>query len=281
MRAKLNLVKKNIFLFLFIASFNLLAHEGHDSSVPCSEGKSEVISESESGLIENTNKALNVLSAKEFYKKFKKTSGLNVKGSSSIEDDSLTKAVLIIEKMISKRPDIRERLIRENAEVVIIAKNENYCDIPEARDLKDKKTFDGRSFCDICGGGGVIGRPITTVCEDNLLKTKNDPYHGTEDILTHEFAHTMHIMGMNEADKKNVTKLYEEAKKNEVFLKNADNQPTYMMANEQEFFACLSAAWFGVHNPKSPAISPDLQDRNSIKEKLPAVYDFMKTIYPE
>lgn len=274
-------MKKSVVLFLFILSFKLLAHEGHDSSVPCKEAKSEVMGNPESGLIENTNKALSVLSAKEFYKKFKSTKGLSVKGSVSIEDLSLEKAAVTIEKMISKRPDIRERLIKENAEVVIIAKNENYCDIPEARDLKDKKTFDGRSFCDICGGGGVVGRPITTVCEDNLLKTKDDPYHGSEDILTHEFAHTMHILGMDELDKKSVTKLYEEAKKNHVFEKNVDKQPTYMMANEQEFFACLSAAWFGVHNPKSPAISPDLIDRNSIQEKFPAAYEFLKTIYPE
>ena len=271
---------KTLVFLLFLMSV-AIAHEGHESNVPCQEGTAVVLNKNAETLDGSVKKAVSLLSAKDFYKKFKLTNGLGIKGSSAIENESLDKAAAIIEKMISKRPDIRKKLIELNAEVVVIAKSENYCDMPEARDLKDKRTFDGRSFCDICGGGGVIGRPITTVCEDNLLKTPNDPYHGTEDILTHEFAHTMHVMGMNEGDQKKLTKLYEEAKNKKIFEKNADNELTYMMANEQEFFACLSAAWFGVHNPKSPSISPELVDRSSIKEKLPAVYEFMKSIYPE
>ena len=217
----------------------------------------------------------------EFYKKSQNTAGLLVKGSSSIENASLAAASDIVSKMISKRQDIKTRLIANKADIVVIAKSENYCDIPEAQSLREVKTFDGRDFCSICGGGGVPGRPITTVCEDNLLKTAKDPYHGTEDILTHEFAHTMHILGMDAFDKKRVTDIYTVAKNRNIFETNAEGEPTYMMANEQEFFACLSAAWFGVHNPKSPAISPDLVNRDSIKEKLPEMYEFMKSIYPE
>lgn len=277
-------MKRIFILILILSATNLHAHGGVEtlhSGAPCKADQGKILGDSQEVLEKVVDKAVSVLTAEEFYKKFKMVKGLRIKGSANIDSDSLGSAADIIEKMISKRADIKKRLIDEKADVVIIAKNENYCDIPEARDLKDVKTFDGRSFCDICGGGGVIGRPITTVCEDNLLKTDKDPYHGTEDILTHEFAHTMHIMGMSEDDKKMVTKLYEEAKAKGIFEKNAEGKSTYMMANEQEFFACLSAAWFGVHNPLSPAISPELVNRESIKIKLPAVYEFMRTVYPE
>jgi alpha-glucosidase len=219
--------------------------------------------------------------ASNFYKKFKVAEGLIIKGSGSIEDASLITAASTINKMLSKRPDIRMRMISNGASVAVIAKNESYCDIPEATNLRKKQTFDGRNFCEICGGGGVVGRPITTVCEDNLLKTKKDPYFGQEDILTHEFAHAIHLLGMNQLDKDKITIFYSEAKAKGIFEKNSLHQSTYMMVNEQEFFACLSAAWFGVHNRNSPNVSQELVNRDSIKEKLPDMYEFMKTIYPE
>ncbi len=217
----------------------------------------------------------------DFYIKFKRSKGILIKGSKLVEEQSLEKASKIIERMIVKRVDIKERLMANSAEISIIAKGESYCDLPEARDLRGKKTFDGRDFCKICGGGGVIGRPITAICEDNLLKTPNDPYSGKEDILTHEFAHTMHILGMNEVDKKSITTLYLAARKKGIFAKNLYGDPAYMMANEEEFFACLSAVWFGVHNPKSVSLSSELNGREAIKAKLPAMYYFLKSIYPE
>jgi hypothetical protein len=73
----------------------------------------------------------------------------------------------------------------------------------------------------------VIGRPIAAICEDNLLRTSNDPYLGKEDILTHEFAHTMHILGMNDVDKKSVTTLYLAARKKGIFEKNLYGNPAY------------------------------------------------------
>lgn len=218
--------------------------------------------------------------SKQFYKKFKRSSGILIKGSALVEEQSLIKASKTIEKMISKRVDIKNRLLANDAEVAVIAKSESYCDLPEAFDLRNKKTFDGRDFCKICGGGGVVGRPITAICEDNLLRTDKDPYFGKEDILTHEFAHTMHILGMSEADKKTVSTLYKAAKKKGSFEKNRHAEPAYMMANEEEFFACLSMVWFNVQNSQSASLSPELKNREAIKLKLPAVYYFLESIYP-
>ncbi|MBC7712251.1 MAG: hypothetical protein H7177_02870 [Rhizobacter sp.] len=268
---------ENLFLFIFLLNTTV----AYSNEGPCKEHETEKIAAAGEELDSVTGKVIAKLSLTEFYKKSKEINGLIVKGSVSIEDISLVKAGATIEKMLSKREDIRARMILNRADIVVIAKSENYCDIPEARNLRDVKTFDGRSFCDICGGGGVPGRPITTVCEDNLLKTTKDPYFGTEDILTHEFAHAIHILGMEERDKTSLTNLYNKAKEKKIFEKNYKGEPTYMMANEQEFFACLSAAWFGVHNPKSLSVSQELVNRNSIREKLPDMYEFMKTIYPE
>lgn len=216
-----------------------------------------------------------------FYKKFKNSSGILIKGSIRVEDRSLSIASKTIERMLSKRGDIKNKLFKNYAEVAVIAKNETYCDLPEAFDLKNKKTFDGRDFCKICGGGGVIGRPITAICEDNLLKTEKDPYYGKEDILTHEFAHTIHILGMSDIDKKKVSTLYKAAKESGKFNKNRHAEAAYMMANEEEFFACLSAVWFNVQNPQSASLSPKLKSREAIRLNLPDMYSFLESIYPK
>lgn len=263
----------HIVSMLLFLSFNLLA-----ADFPCIHG--------------SLNKPLNPGAVKlskdivlivqpGFYQKFLMAEGLVIKGSKNVSDSALRKASETLNKMLSKRADIRKNLIAKKADIVIIAPAENYCSFPETLTLAGTKTFDGRDFCSICGAGGNEGRPITAICEDNLLQTDKDPYNRTEDILTHELAHTIHSLGMDEGTKRRLVALYSTAKVNNIFTKNKKGEATYVMANDEEFFACLTAVWFGVHNPESPAFSADLINRNSIKEKFPMMYNFLAEIYPE
>lgn len=217
----------------------------------------------------------------DYYQKYKIQRGIVAKGSSNIKDEALEQALHISEVMLSKRDDIRKRLIENKVSIAIFTGEENYCDLPEAHDLKNVKTFDGRSYCDICGVGAVRVRPITSICEDNLLKTKDDPYYGTEDILTHEFAHSIHVLGMKSEEKKELTRLYKHAVDKNIFSINKKDERPYMILNEEEFFATLSAVWFGVHNPNSSSVSKGLLNREVIKIQHPEMYEFLKTIYPE
>lgn len=271
-------MKAALIIYLFFISIDIFATEE-----PCPYKNINTNLDIEKWANGNIDASLRVMEGetRPFYLKVLVSNGLVFKGSRYISDRSLTEAAKTANRMLSKREDIRANLIKNKADIVIIAPDENYCSLPETEVLKSQRTFDGRSFCDICGAGGNSGRPITVVCEDNLLRTHKDPYHGTEDILTHELAHTIHGLGMTNEMKEQLNSLYLSAKEKGIFTKNLFGQATYMMANDEEFFGCLTAAWFGVHNPRSPAFSPDLVDRNSIKEKLPEMYEFMKSIYPE
>ena len=53
-------------------------------------------------------------------------------------------------------------------------------------------TGDGRPYDSLAGLGG----PRTVVLDDNVMCTKNDPYDGKNNILVHEFAHTVHRFGL-------------------------------------------------------------------------------------
>ena len=132
-----------------------------------------------------------------FYQKYIDASGIAIVGSKSVCDRSLQVAYEIINEMLSMRPDIRTKLIEQNIFVAVFAVNEKMTNIPENQDLAGKwadptKT---RTFDDLCGSGGVNGRP-TTICERNLIGI-NDPYYGRYSVLIHEFGHTIQNQGLD------------------------------------------------------------------------------------
>ncbi len=49
------------------------------------------------------------------------------------------------------------------------------------------------------GLGGSETDPIASCAEENLLCFEGDPY-AAENILIHEFAHALHLRGMNRLD---------------------------------------------------------------------------------
>jgi serralysin len=218
-----------------------------------------------------------------FYKKFKKTDiGVLIKGSSLIKDEGPEAAAKIIIEMVSKREDIVKNLIKEKAEIAIFSHDENFCSIPEVKGRVKFKASADRNYCDLCGAFyETLNPPILLLCEDNLLKTKFDPYNGKESVLIHEFAHMIHGLGLTSAEKKAVNKIYKSAKAKGIYTKNDKGGDTYMMSNQYEFYAVMTEVWFESHNPKNPSMSQELISRESIKEKLPEMYELLKNIYPE
>ena len=66
---------------------------------------------------------------------------------------------------------------------------------PEHSDLEPKAHWDRRAR----GLGATLERPATSCGEENLLCMRGDPY-ATENILIHEFAHTIHQIGLAQVD---------------------------------------------------------------------------------
>ena len=90
--------------------------------------------------------------------------------------------------------------------------------------------------------------PASSCAEENLLGYKDDPYRG-ESILIHEFAHTMHEMGVNAIDKTfdaHLQQLYQQAMKKGLW-KN-----TYDAADYREYWAEGVQCWFDANNKANP-----------------------------
>ncbi len=171
-----------------------------------------------------------------FHKKFVSAGGIPVISSEKVSDYALLEAAFIINNMLVGREDLREAIIRNKIRVVVMAHTELTTDIPEHSDLQPKDYWDRRAR----GLGATRIRPATSCGEENLLCYPGDPYFD-ENILIHEFGHTIHEIALAEVDPTfdaRLRKAYEQAMKEGLW------QGTYAAVNHHEYWAEGVQIWF-------------------------------------
>jgi len=174
-----------------------------------------------------------------FYQKYCGASGFPVVASKNVSDYALKEAAYLIDRMLINRPDIRDALIGAKVRFVIIGVNEGTTDMPEYRTLKPKDYWDRRAR----GLGASRKRPAVSCGEENLLRYEGDGYT-TENILIHEFAHAIHLMGLNLIDKtfqKRLDECYRKAIDSGLWVGK------YAARNSAEYWAEGVQSWFGTN----------------------------------
>ena len=182
-----------------------------------------------------------------FYTQQASAGGFPVVASAKVSPYALKEAVYIIDMMLSKRPDVREAMVKSGARLSILAHNEFTCDQPEWAWLAEEKeegldNLSARDFRDARarGMGGSITDPYCSCAEENLLAYDGDPY-STENILIHELAHNIHLRGMSNVDAtfdKRVKAAYNAAMKAGLW------KGKYASVNHHEYFAEGVQSWF-------------------------------------
>lgn len=178
-----------------------------------------------------------------FYKKCISFRELPIVSSEKVSDEALREAQRIVQFMVAKHPELVPRLSKHKVRVVVMAESEQTTDVPEHRHLKPKEYWDKRAR----GLGATRDRPATSCGEENLLQYPTDPYRG-ENILIHEFAHTLHEMAIVEIDKQFDEKLkaaYANATKQGLW------QNTYAATNHKEYWAEGVQSWFNANREVS------------------------------
>ncbi len=130
-----------------------------------------------------------------FYQKYVDAGGLPIVASARVSDYALLEAHYIVMHMIGGRPDVLAATARNHVRLAVMAYDEMTTDIPEHSDLTPKNYWDKRAR----GLGATAERPAVSCGEENLLGYPGNPYP-SENILVHEFAHTIHLLGMNTVD---------------------------------------------------------------------------------
>ncbi len=131
----------------------------------------------------------------DFYKKYVSANGYPVVSSGNVNDYALKEAAYLINLMLAHRSDVREAMIANGSMMIVMAHDEFTTDIPQYSQMTPKDFWDVRAR----GLGGSKNDPVCSCAEENLLAFEGDPYN-TENILIHEFAHNIHLLGMSTVD---------------------------------------------------------------------------------
>lgn len=213
-----------------------------------------------------------------FYKKYVYVNGIHMLSSQRVPDSALYAACDIIMYMTEALPlEVLQELTKRNTRVAVMARYEGTTDIPEHAYLANDTSlnWDVRAR----GLGGEIDLPLTTCAEENLLCYQIDKYHA-EDILIHEFAHTIHGVGILPIDPQFNDKLQ---KSLDDAIQQGKWEMTYAKTNVYEYWAEGVQDWFNV-NAEVPL--PDgkhnhVNTRSELKQYDPGLYQLLAGIFPE
>ncbi len=213
-----------------------------------------------------------------FYRKYVLVNGIHVMSSWRVPDSALVRACDIVQFMTDALPpEILASMTGYNTRVAVMARYEGTTDIPEHADLARDTSlnWDVRAR----GLGGDVRLPLTTCAEENLLCYQIDKYHA-EDILIHEFAHTIHGVGI----------LPVNPSFNDTLRAALDHatalgkwERTYAKTNVWEYFAEGVQDWFNVNAevPKPDGKHNTINTRAELKNYDPELYRILAGIFPE
>ena len=206
----------------------------------------------------------------DFYKKYADANQIPVVGSELVSYSALTEAAQIVNAMLSGRQDIRDALVRGRVRIAVMAPTEKTTDIPEHNDLKPKAYWDQRAR----GLGATAVRPASSCAEENLLNFQGDPY-SKENILIHEFAHTMHTIGLNSID------LTFDSRLRKVF-KNAIDKGlwtnTYAASSHTEYWAETVQSYFDA-NDANNAFHNDISTHEKLAKYDPEMFALVDGVF--
>lgn len=209
------------------------------------------------------------LSGNGFYTKYIDVLGIPILGSDNVSNKALYAAAEIIGNMVIGNKKALGYLLEFGAKVGIIATNELVTDLPDYSDL-------GSSYDQYRGLGGVPGRPMSSVGEENLLNLPSDPYRGEESILLHEFSHGFENLFVSQTSlESKLAAAYANALSEGLWTN------TYAITNTDEYFAEISQSWFDA-NPdiSSPnGIHNTINTRAELKTYDPVGYALTKSVY--
>ncbi len=212
-----------------------------------------------------------------FYAKYVDADGLPVVGSAQVSDRALLAARVIVRRMLRKRPDLRDRLRAAGLRVTVMSPTEQTLDIPEQAELAQSPTdTPGIDWNQRARGlGGSFDIPVASCSEENLLCMPCDRYQG-ENILVHEFGHTIETMGLaaDVSFQRDLREAYDAA------LTKGLWRGTYAASNVHEYWAEGVQDWFDA-NLHDVHEHNEIHTRAQLRTYDPALYALLGRVFED
>jgi len=209
-----------------------------------------------------------------FYAKCVLVEDLPIVSSAKVPDAALLKARDLTLMMTAKHPKLLKTLAKNKVRVAIMASSEVTTDIPEHSDLTPKDYWDKRAR----GVGATSSRPASSAAEENLLEQPGDRYKG-ENIFIHEFAHTLHTMGIVDEDLRfdqRLQKAYQDA------IAAGLWKGTYAASDYKEYWAEGVQSWFNANKEAIPSngIHNQINTHQELKDYDSTLYELIAEWLP-
>jgi hypothetical protein len=204
-----------------------------------------------------------------FYKKILMAGDIPIISSHRVSDGALEAAALVVDSMLAASATVREQLVQGGAYVGVMDDTEVTTDIPEHAFLANDPNTDWDTRAR--GLGGTPARPITTVGEENLLCLTGDVYAG-ESILVHEFAHTIHLVGIALLDAgfpRELQAIFDDAMAEGLW------GDTYAATNSTEYWAEGVQSWFDTNQRPQAGIHNEVDTRAELADYDPRLHDLI------
>lgn len=213
-----------------------------------------------------------------FYQKYVDVNGLPLISSWRVPDSAFVAAHRTLYAMTSMLPEaVLDSMVARGTRVAIMARYEGTTDIPEHHHLVNDTAlnWDLRAR----GLGGDLELPLTSCAEENILAYQIDKYHA-EDILIHEFAHSIHLIGLMLAVPDFDSRLkqcYENAKEKGILA------GTYRETDKEEYFAEAVQDWFNVNAemPHNDGKHNWCNTREELQQFDPDLYNLLAEYFPQ
>ena len=212
-----------------------------------------------------------------FYKKYVDVNGIPIVTSWRVPDSCIVAAHHTLYAMTSMlKPEVLEAMKKHGTRVAIMARYEGETDIPEHHFMINDTTVN----MDVRARGmeGTMEVPVTTCAEENILAYQIDKYHA-EDILIHEFAHSIHLIGIYQVDptiNEKLDSLLDKAKARGIYAN------TYRLDNGMEYFAEAVQDWFNVNAEVQRADGKHnwINTREELQAMDPDMYHLLAQYFP-
>jgi len=202
---------------------------------------------------------------REFYKKYINVKGMPVVAAEVVADQALYRTHEIVTHMLAGRPDILQGMLDRGMYLIIIGKDQQYCDMPENRNARNQAYLNERVR-------GTGGHP-TSFGEENLLSLPLDRYDD-ESIAVHEFCHTI------DSTLRRVEPEWNERR--QAAYQNALDKglykDSYAIGNRGEYWCEIAQAYFNCNRVNNWNHAP-IGKREQLKVYDPIGYELCRTTF--
>ena len=209
-----------------------------------------------------------------FYQKYTHAYGIPIISSDNCGDAAVIRAGYTVRFLLADRKDIRDSMFDQYGRVGVIAQSERTTEIPEHSHL-NSDYYDSRAR----GLGGIPSIPITTNAEENLLCLFLQDRWFLEDVLVHEFAHSIHLISLDKIDpsfSETLASIYTMAKEENLFPN------TYAISKRTEYFAEGVQSFFNVQTCTSfqDGVHNHICTRDALMDYDPRLYNLIEQVFP-